>query len=266
MIKNYFKTAWRNILKNKFYASINVIGLTVGLTVGLLILLWVNDELSFDGFHKKTDQLYRVNAQIGSGTSKQVWDGVQAPVATFALREVPGVQNAVRLVMNFSYGFFKYGDKTLELGDNGMFYVDPSFFKVFDFKLIKGSADRPFPTDQSIIVTETTAKRFFGNADPIGKVIKADNKDNYTVAGVIADFPENSSIKADVLFSIHLQAKQYSGKDYWKSMDSDWGNYYATTYLQLQPDVSIKSVEEKLTQIHIHNQPGADAANVKYLD
>ena len=265
MLKNYFKTAWRNILKNKFYASINVIGLTVGLTVGLLILLWVNDELSFDGFHKKTDQLYRVNAQIGTGTAKQVWDGVQAPIATFALREVPGVQNAVRLVMNFSYAFFKYGDKTMDLGDNGMFYVDPSFFKVFDFKLIKGSADRPFPTDQSIIVTESTAKRFFGDADPIGKVIKADNKDNYTVAGIIADFPENSSIKADVLFSIQLQAKQYSGKDYWKSMDSDWGNYYASTYLQLQPGISVKSVEDKLTQIHIRNQPGADAANVKYL-
>ncbi|HTD39443.1 MAG TPA: ABC transporter permease, partial [Mucilaginibacter sp.] len=265
MIKNYFKTAWRNILKNKFYASINVIGLTVGLTVGLLILLWVNDELSFDGFHKKTDQLYRVNAQLGTGTTRQVWDGVQAPVATFALREVPGVQNAVRLVMNFSYAVFKYGDKSLKPGDNGMYYVDPSFFKVFDFKLLKGNADRPFPTDQSIVITETTAKRFFGDTDPIGKVIKGDNKDNYTVAGVIADFPENSSIKADMLFSINLQAKQYTGKDYWKSMDSDWGNYYATTFLQLQPGISVKTIEDKLTQIHIRNQPGPDAANVKYL-
>ena len=265
MIKNYFKTAWRNILKNKFYATINVIGLTVGLTIGLLILLWVNDELSFDRFHKKADQLYHVNAQIGSGTSKQVWDGVQAPIATFALREVPGVQNAVRLVLNFNYTFFEYGDKSLEAGDNGMFYVDPSFFKVFDFKLLKGNPDRPFPTNQSVIVTESTAKRFFGDADPIGKVIKGNNKDNYSVAGVLADFPENSSIKADMLFSINLQANQYSGKDYWKSMDSDWGNYYATTFLQLQPGVSVKAVEDKLTQIHIRNQPGADAANVKYL-
>ena len=265
MIKNYFKTAWRNILRNKFYATINVIGLTVGLTVGLLILLWVNDELSFDGFHKKADQLYHINAQIGTGASKQVWDGVQAPIATFALREVPGVQNAVRMVMNFSYAVFKYGDKTLKPGDNGMFYVDPSFFKIFSFKLLKGNTDRPFPTDQSVIITETTAKRFFGDADPIGKVIKGDNKDNYTVGGIIADFPENSSIKADMLFSINLQAKQYSGKDFWKSMDSDWGNYYATTYLQLQPGISVKAIEDKLTQIHIRNQPGGDAASVKYL-
>jgi putative ABC transport system permease protein len=265
MFKNYFKTAWRNILKNKFYATINVVGLTVGLTVGLLILLWVSDELSFDRFHTKAEQLYQVNAQIGSGTSKQVWDGVQAPIATFALREVPGVQSAVRLVGNYSYAVFKYQDKTLKPGDNGNFYVDPSFFKVFDFKLLKGDRNRPFPTNQSVIITQSTAKRFFGDADPVGKIISGDGKDNYTVAGILDDFPENSSIKADMLFSINLQASQYTGKDYWKSMDSDWGNYYASTYLLLQPNVSLQSVMDKLTQIHISNQPGADASKVKYL-
>src|SRR5476651_1547447 len=107
MIKNYFKTAWRNILRNKFYASINVIGLTVGLTVGLLILLWVNDELSFDRFNTKADQLYQVEAQIGTGSSKQIWPGVQGPVATYALKEVPGVQNAVRIVNNWDYSLFR---------------------------------------------------------------------------------------------------------------------------------------------------------------
>src|ERR1700744_5409444 len=121
MFKNYFKTAWRNILKNKFYAVINIVGLTVGLTVGLLILLWVNDELSFDGFHSKTAQIYRVNAQIGTGASKQVWGGVQAPISTFAQREVPGVQAGVRILSNYTYSVFKYGDKILDPGDNGIY-------------------------------------------------------------------------------------------------------------------------------------------------
>src|SRR5271166_330615 len=103
MLKNYLKTAWRNILKNKFYASINITGLTSGLTVGLLILLWVNDELSFDRFNTKAGQLYQMDAQIGTGSSKQLWAGVQGPVATYALKEVPGVQNAVRLVYNYDY-------------------------------------------------------------------------------------------------------------------------------------------------------------------
>ncbi|HEY4326743.1 MAG TPA: ABC transporter permease [Mucilaginibacter sp.] len=264
MIKNYFKTAWRNILKNKFYASINIIGLTVGLTVGLLILLWVNDELSFDRFNTKAGQLYQMQAQIGTGSSKQIWAGVQGPVATYALKEVPGVQNAVRIVNTWEYSVFRYKDKLLGPGDNGNYYVDPSFFKIFDFKLLRGNVNTPFPNDKSIVITESTAKRFFGDADPIGKTLLADNKDNYTVAGLMADPPENSSIKFDMLFSINVRKNQYNPKDYWKSMDEDWGNYYTNTFLQIQPGVSLRSVEDKLTKIHIQHQPGPDASKIKY--
>ncbi len=265
MIKNYFKTAWRNLVSNKFYSAINIIGLTVGLTVGLLILLWVNDELSFDAFHTKAPRIYQVEAQIGSGTTKQIWGGVSAPVATFALKEIPGVENAVRLVGNGNYSLFKYGDKMLEPGDNGMYFADPSIFKVFDFKLIEGNANNPFPNIQSILISQTTAKRFFGNAEPIGKVIRGDGRDSYTIAGVFADVPENSSIKFDMLFSMELKKKEYDGKGYFKSMDADWGNYYANTYLLLRPDVSPASVANILTQIHIKNQPGPDASKVKFL-
>jgi len=265
MIKNYFKTAWRNIVNNKFYSAINIIGLTVGLTVGLLILLWVNDELSFDAFHTKAPRIYQVEAQIGTGTSKQIWGNVSAPIATFALKEIPGVENAVRLVGNQNYALFKYGDKMLEPGDNGMFFADPSIFKVFDFKLLEGNANNPFPNIHSILISQTTAKRFFGNAEPVGKVIKGDGRDNYTIAGVFADVPENSSIKFDMLFSIELKKKDYNGKSYWKSMDGDWGDYYANTYLLLRPGVSPASVANMLTQIHIKNQPGPDASKVKFL-
>lgn len=265
MIKNYFKTAWRNIMKNKFYAAINIVGLTVGLTVGLLILLWVSDELSFDKFHTKAGQLYQMEAQLGTGASRQIWNGVQGPVATYALKEVPGVQNAVRLVYNYDYSVFRYQDKMFENGQNGNWYVDPSFFKIFDFKLIKGNINAPFPNDRTVIITQSTAKKFFGAADPMGKALLADNRDSYVVTGVIADAPENSSIKFDMLFSMEVRKKQYSPKDYWKSMDEDWGNYYTTTFLQLQPGTSIQAVADKLTKIHIQHQPGPDAAKVKYL-
>ena len=264
MIKNYFKTAWRNILKNKFYAAINIAGLTLGLTIGLLILLWVTDELSFDKFHTRAGQLYQIQAQIGTGTSKQIWAGVQGPVATYALKEVPGVQNAVRLVYDYSYSVFRYKDKLLENGDNGNWDVDPSFFKIFDFKLVKGNVNMPFPNDKTVILSETTAKRFFGDADPMGKSLLADNRDNYVVAGVIADAPENSSIKYDMLFSIEVRKKQYSKTDYWKSMDEDWGNYYTNTFLQLRPGASTTAIADKLTKIHIQHQPGPDASKVKY--
>jgi putative ABC transport system permease protein len=265
MIKNYFKTAWRNLFNNKFYSAINIIGLTVGLAVGLLILLWVNDELSFDRFNKKADQIYKVNAQIGTGTSKQVWEWVQGPVATYALKEVPGVKNAVRILGDDDYSVFRYHDKLLRQESGTLKFTDPSIFKVFDFKLLKGNVNNPFPTDKSIIITQSTAKRYFGDDDPIGKVLVADNKDNYVVNGVMADFPGNSSIKADMLFSINIRKNQYSPKDYWKSMDEDWGNYYSYTYLQLQPGTSLKAVEDKLTRIHVSHQAGSKLSDGHYI-
>jgi len=265
MIKNYLRTAWRNLFNNKFYSAINIAGLTTGLTVGLLILLWVNDELSFDAFNSKAEQIYKVNAQMGTGTSQQVWGGVQGPVATFAMREVPGVANAVRVTTCYNYSFFRYKSQLITETSDNLKFTDPSFFKVFDYKLLKGNADNPFPTDNSVVITESTAKKFFGNENPVGKVLLADNKDNFVVNGVVADFPGNSSIKSDILFSMNVRKNMYSKTDYWKSLDSDWGNYYLDTYLLLQPGTSSASVADKLTQIHIKNQDGTKLSDGHYL-
>jgi putative ABC transport system permease protein len=265
MIKNYFKTAWRNLVKNKFYSAINIIGLTVGLTVGLLILLWINDELSFDKFHTKADHIYRVEAQMETGSKMQILNDVSAPVSVNALKQIPGVESAVRMVSNEDYVLFSHGNKNLVPRDNTVFYTDPSIFKVFDFKLLEGNINDPFPNPQAIIVTERTAKRFFGNADPIGKILKADNRDNYTIAGVVADFPENSTIKFDMLFSIEIKKKQYDARGYWKTMGADWGDYFASTYVLLRPGVTPASVANLLTQIHSKDQPGPNASKVKFL-
>jgi putative ABC transport system permease protein len=256
MFKNYFITAWRNLLNSKFYSSINIIGLTIGLAVGILILLWVQDELSYDRFNQNTDQLYRVSASIGSGTTKMVWGSVPAPVATYALKEVPGIINATRTIDDHDYSVFKYQEKLLKEEYGKLLYVDDSFFKMFSFKLVKGNLNKPFPNDKSVIITEATAKRFFGDADPIGKVLLGDSKDPIVVAGVIADFPANSSINSDMLFSMELKKKQYDSKGFWKSLDEDWGNYYTQTFLQIKPGVSIKAIGEKLTKIHFQHQIG----------
>jgi putative ABC transport system permease protein len=265
MIKNYFKTAWRNILKNRFYTLVNLTGLTIGLTVSLLILLWVNDELSYDRFNTNAANIYQINSQIGTGSSTQVWGNTQPPLVDHAIKEVPGVQNAVRIITNRNYSIFRYQNKILEVGENGVYFVDPSIFKMFDFKLLKGDVNRPFPNDRSIIITETTAKNYFGDADPIGKVLVADNKDNYTVAGVMADFPENSTIKADMFFSIELKRKQPPVGGSAKSMDEEWNNYYATTFMQLQPGVQPQTVMDKLTQTSLKHLSGPEDSKLKYL-
>jgi len=256
MFKNYLKTAWRNLINTKFYSALNIVGLTIGLAVGMLILIWVQDELSYDRFHSKADSIYKVNASIGTGASKQVWGGVPGPVAAFALKEVPGVVSAVRVVTSYDYSVFRYKDKLLKEDFGKVSYVDDAFFTMFDFKLLKGNVKTPFPNDQSIIITESTAKRYFGSEDPIGKILTGDSKDPYTVSGVLADFPTNSSVGGDILFSMNVKKKQYTGKDFWKSMDQDWGNYYTTTFLQVRPDASTKAIADKLTDIHMKNQPG----------
>ena len=117
MLKNYFKTAWRNLFKNKFYSFINILGLTTGLAVGILILLWVQDELSFDTFHSKAAHIYQVNTPMG--TRKTVWNTTQGPVATYALKEVPGVKNAVRIKHKYS-SLLAYKDKSFQEENNAL--------------------------------------------------------------------------------------------------------------------------------------------------
>jgi putative ABC transport system permease protein len=265
MLINYIKIAWRSMINNKFYTAINLTGLTTGLTVGILVLLWVQDELSYDKFNANADHIYRVNAQLVIGNTTQIWNGVQGPVATYALKEVPGVINTARMIYNTDYSIFKYGDRSLGQSRYGNYYVDPSLFKMFDIQLLRGDVNKPFTNDRSILITETTAKKFFGNDDPVGKTIRADKMNDFVVGGVVKDMPENSSIKFDMLFTIELRKKQYDGKGRWASMDSDWGDYYADTYVMLKPGTSIKKVEGQLTNIHVKNHIGVTLSNGHYL-
>ncbi|HMG09133.1 MAG TPA: ABC transporter permease [Mucilaginibacter sp.] len=253
MIKNYFKTAWRNIVKNKFYSLINVLGLTLGLAIGILILMWVQDELSFDRFHSRARQIYQVNSPVGSGATIQIWNTTQAPVAAYALKEMPGVINAVRILKNYDYAIFSYKDKVFN--ETGGAYIDPSLLKIFDFKLLQGDRNKPFLNDQSVLITKSTAEKYFGNENPMGKVIQGDHKDNFTVSGVLADFPDNSSIRCDMFFSMNLRAKQYTGDSFWKTMDNDWGNFGYTTFLEVRPGTDLKSIGQKLIAIQAKNAP-----------
>lgn len=264
MIKNYFKIAWRNIINTRLYSAINMVGLTIGLAVGMLILIWVQNELSYDKFNTKINQIYKVNTIIGSAGTKQVWSSTPGPVAYHAEKDVPGVISAVRVIGDYDYGSFTYKDKRLS-PDKGNIYIDDSFFSVFDYQLIKGNAHRPFPNYRSVILTETVAKKYFDNADPIGKTILGDGRDPYVVSGIITDFPANSTIKADMLFSMELRKRQYDTKGFWKSLDEDWGDYFADTYLLVRPDASSTAIGRKLTQIHMALHKGITPTGGAYI-
>jgi len=268
MFKNYFKTAFRSIAANKFYTVINIIGLTVGLVVGLFMLLWVQDELSFDGFNHRAANIYKIDIVGGSGPTQQIFSEIIAPVATFAKSELPQVKDAVR-IRGFGNPPFRAAGKALN--EQGA-YTDASFFGVFNFPLIRGNQHKPFPDNHSIVITQTTAAKYFGNEDPMGKTIELiGDTANFKVTGIIADFPSNSSIKFDVLLPIAYfnqvayikYSTSYNGTGRIPSMDADWISFNYETYLLLKPGTDIRQLEKSLQRIHERNKP--DDAPVPYL-
>lgn len=265
MLRIYLKTAWRNILRNRLYSGITVLGLTLGLFVGMLILLWVEDETSFDSFHHNAAQIYRVNDPAGTGTMRQVWSTTPAPVAVTALKQVPGVVNAVRTCWNGDYAVYSWENKSFD--DLSAIYADPSLFQVFDFRLLQGDRRQPWPNDRSVIITESTAKKYFGDEDAMGKVIRGDYKDNFVVSGVVADFPDNSSITADLLFPMSGSEHAYDravaeyaktvapGTFYWHSMATDWGDLGFTTFFQVQPGADLRRIGRQLVVLEQQGAP-----------
>ena len=262
MIKNYFKTAWRNLWRHKLYSLINIKGLTVGLAVGILLLLWVQDEFSYDGFHKNEKNIYKVENMVGTGASRQLWSVTAAPIGVLAKKEIPGVEDAVRISGNGYYQLFKFKDKVFSEQNN--FFTDPSLFSVFDFKLIKGNPSDPFPDDNSVVITESMAKKYFGNDDAMGKVIVADDKVNFKVTGVVNDFPKNSTFRADMLFPMSLLgSNMYANNKEGKNLENDFMQFNYITFLLFKPGFSFEGFAEKLKQIHLKIKP--DDTDADYL-
>lgn len=260
MLKNYFKTAWRNLFHNKFYSFINIAGLTAGLAVGILILLWVQDELSFDSFHKNAGNIYRVEIFGGTGASKQIWESMVAPIGPLAKQELPDVQDQVRITDNWFFSLYKYNEKAF--GEQNVAFADPSLFKIFDFPLLEGNTAKPFANDNSVVITKKTAQKYFGIDDAIGKVIVADGKENFTVSGVIADFPRNSSINYDMIMPMSYRVK-YTLANSKMDVNADFSSYSYQTYFKLKPGTSLKKLLADLFKIHIKHR--AEDTDVEYL-
>ena len=152
-----------------------------------------------------------------------MWPGAPGPVALFARNSVPEVTRSGPRPQSWNEFLTSHGNSTFLEGNTA--YADPDFFTVFDFRLLKGNRTHPFTDDHSIVITESMAKRYFGDADPMGKTLVLDKKDNFTVTGVLADFPANSSLNYDILFPMDLYAHNFDGNGKGKSIDEDLGNF-----------------------------------------
>jgi len=240
------KIILRNLRRNGLYSAINISGLAIGLAVCILISLWVKDELSYDRFYKNGDHLYRVLAQ--NKVSLEYWTYTPAPLASFMQTELYQIEEYCRIggYYHMQCGFLDY--ENTKFRDYSIAAVDTSFFRMFDISLIRGDSRNPLPDDLSMIISQSKAKTFFGNDDPIGKVLKTPNNFSFTITGIMKDMPENSSLRKDILVRFDVQQRTFQGNGPWKQIEEDWGSFAYETYFKLAVGSDLKKIAMSMAE------------------
>jgi predicted permease len=238
MLSHFLKTTWRSFRKNKAYSLLNIFGLAVGMACAALIFLWVEDELHFDQFHVKKDQLYLLRENQKYDTYTATFWSTPAPMAPAMQSEIPGIARTCRMAGGGTTKLITIGDRSVYASGG---YVDPSFFQMLTFPFIRGNAHSVFDQLHSMVITEETAKKFFGTSDHIiGKTVRVDNTQDYVITGVVKNVPKNSTIQFEWLspFQIWWDAN--------KSWAQSWGNNDLTTFVELKPHTQPASVNKLL--------------------
>ncbi|MCD6598063.1 MAG: ABC transporter permease [Bacteroidales bacterium] len=240
MFKNYLTITFRNLLKHKSYTFINIIGLAIGLSSALLILLYVQDELSYDKFHKKSDQIYRVYLN-GKIAGDEMVVGVScAPLGATMVKDYPEVLNSTRI---FTFG----GDPVIRLEENSMvvekyYYADSTFFDIFSVNFLRGEPANALNRANTVVITSEMAEIFFGKEDPLGKSIKVGNdQTDFEITGVVEKFPENSHFQFNMLAS-YITMREAANSNFWVSNN----NY---TYILLQKNFPAEQLQAKMPEL-----------------
>lgn len=253
MIKNYFKTMFRSLLKNKSFSLLNIMGLATGIACAGLIFLWVENEVSYDKFHEKKDRLFYVRENQKYDTYTATFGSTPGLLGPAMQAEIPGIANTCRSYEGQLSLLFSIGDKSIYASGK---YAEPSLFSMFTLPFIAGNERNPFPQVHSIVITESAADKFFGNQknynEVIGKSLRVDNKQDFIVSGVVKDVPKNSSLQ----FEWIMPFKIYFDQSPWLHR---WGNNSLSTYVELQPGVDPGSVDKLLYNFIQQKEPGSNA-------
>jgi putative ABC transport system permease protein len=241
MISNYFKIAIRNILRHKVYSFINIVGLAVGMACTILILLWVQYELSFDLYHEKADRIYRLVTYGAIGKMKGGYAVSNYIAGKILAKDYPEVERSARFQKIPFKILIQYKDK--QFFEDNIFMADDTVFNIFTFPFIKGGPQDALKRAYSIVITEDMAQKYFGNEDPIGRVIKADNKFEYTVTGVMKSVPPNSHFIFNALVS--FETLRYVHENYQEEIEEDWLDHDNYTYLLLREAYDYRDLEKK---------------------
>lgn len=255
MLKNYFIIAFRNFWKNKGFTFINIFGLAIGIACSLLIYLFVTDELSYDKFHKDSGNIYRVVKDFVMDDGSKLPDATTpAALAPAMQKKIPEVAVVTRIRPNWGTTYLiRIGDKIIQ--EEKVYRVDSSFFDVFTFPFIKGDPKTALKDVSSLILTESASKKFFGNADPIGKELTIDGWGAMKVTALIRDVPANAHFHFKVLASFRRLPS---------SLDANWGGYNDYTYVKTTPGASIPSMVNKIQALYKQNDPGR-GTNIFYV-
>ena len=243
MIRNYLATALRHLLRYKGYSAINVLGLAVGLASCVLILLYVQDELSYDQYHENKDRIYRLAVTETAGGIPDEWAITPAPWAPVLTSEHPEIELFTRIKPPNSRWLVRYGEKRFY--EKYFVFADSSVFDIFTLPLVQGNIKTALAEPHTVVVSEAMVKKFFGDENPIGKVISADDQYMFTVTGIMRDMPKNSHFHADFLASFTTMA---ASGIYFEPTTMRSLNFTMYTYLLLKEGYSPADLEEKLPQ------------------
>ena len=240
MIRNYFLIAVRNIIRDKVFSAINIVGLAVGITCFLALFLFVQDELTFDQLGSVDhSQIYRVYSKMVMNGSEDT-NAKTAQVLGPALQQnYPEVKSYMRIGY-FGPRAFKYNDKLFRSGS--IYAVDSTFFKFYPLQFIEGNPTRALVDPNSIVLTETAAKRIFGNESPIGKLLPTESGQTFKVTAWVKDFPKKSHFRCDYLESLSTY-----------KVNENWMDHWFSTYLVLQPGTDVAAFEKKLQKFVVDN-------------
>ncbi len=240
MLKNYLKITMRNVIRYKGYSFLNVIGLAIGMTVCILILLWIQDEFSWDRFHPNRNQIYRIVSEDLAGGNSFRSIGSPSPIGLALVEKFPEVENFTRVQSGWSGWYLHSGDKVFM--QERLACADPSFFQIFKFPFIQGDPKTALKERYSIVLTETLARKIFGNEDPMGKIVQMSETD-LKVTGVMKDIPHNSQFQFNYIFPIVNMTE-------WRESRLDsWQYTQFTTYILLRENTQVQNIRQKISGI-----------------
>ena len=245
MIKNYLKIAWRNLFRNKGFSLTNILSLATGITCTILILLWVQDEISYNKFHTNYKNIYQVMATRDFNNQVFTDQNMVMPLAKTIEQEIPQVKNAV-VTSHPQQHVLSYGEQKLKKQG---YTVSEHFFDMFSWKFIQGNPATAIQDAYSLILTESSAKALFGDDDPINKIIRIDNEYDAKVTAIIADVPGNSTLQFEFINTFNYD------NDFLKRSMANWQNSSWNVFVQPLPGANMQLIEKRINDIKISHDP-----------